>query len=58
MTDATDQERDAYHNDKMRKKQQAREKIMAGKTVERGLVIVHTGRARARPRRPWAWSAA
>ena len=48
MTDATDQERDAYHNDKMRKKQQAREKIMAGKTVERGLVIVHTGKGKGK----------
>jgi cob(I)alamin adenosyltransferase len=39
---------DAYHNEKMRKKQAAREKIMAGKTVERGLVIVHTGKGKGK----------
>ena len=39
---------DAYHNEKMRKKQVAREKIMAGKTVERGLVIVHTGKGKGK----------
>ncbi|MBV9512040.1 MAG: cob(I)yrinic acid a,c-diamide adenosyltransferase [Caulobacteraceae bacterium] len=39
---------DAYHNDKMRKKQAAREKIMAGKTVERGLVVVHTGKGKGK----------
>jgi cob(I)alamin adenosyltransferase len=43
MTDATETADDARHNDKMRKIQAARAKIMAGKTVERGLVIVHTG---------------
>ena len=39
---------DAYHKDKMRKKQAAREKIMAGKTLERGLVIVHTGKGKGK----------
>src|SRR5580698_2211898 len=39
---------DAYHNEKMRKKQAAREKIMAGKTVERGLFIVHTGKGKGK----------
>lgn len=39
---------DAYHNEKMRKKQVARQKIMAGKTVERGLVIVHTGKGKGK----------
>ncbi|HEX4181101.1 MAG TPA: cob(I)yrinic acid a,c-diamide adenosyltransferase [Caulobacteraceae bacterium] len=47
--DASDPaERDAYHNEKMRKKQAARDKIMAGKTVERGLVIVHTGKGKGK----------
>jgi cob(I)alamin adenosyltransferase len=36
-------ETDARHTEKMRKIQAARAKIMAGKTIERGLVIVHTG---------------
>jgi cob(I)alamin adenosyltransferase len=39
---------DAYHNAKMRKVQAAREKIMAGKTIERGLVIVHTGKGKGK----------
>lgn len=33
----------ARHNEKMKKKQAARAKIMAGKTDSKGLVIVHTG---------------
>ncbi|ATQ69535.1 MULTISPECIES: cob(I)yrinic acid a,c-diamide adenosyltransferase [Methylosinus] len=36
-------ETDDRHSEKMRKIQAARAKIMAGKTIERGLVIVHTG---------------
>ena len=55
MTDPADPEtaeagadRDAYHNEKMRKKQAARDKIMAGKTQERGLVIVHTGKGKGK----------
>src|SRR6202012_3429952 len=39
---------DAYHNEKMKKKQAAREKIMAGKTEEKGLVIVHTGKGKGK----------
>lgn len=39
MTDAEH----TRHNEKMKKIQAARAKIMSGKTVERGLVIVHTG---------------
>jgi cob(I)alamin adenosyltransferase len=39
---------EAHHSEKMRKKQAAREKIMAGKTVERGLVIVHTGKGKGK----------
>jgi cob(I)alamin adenosyltransferase len=31
------------HTDKMRKHKEARDKIMAGKTGEKGLLIVHTG---------------
>lgn len=39
MTD----DRDARHNDKMRRVQAARRVMMEGKTVEKGLLIVHTG---------------
>ena len=34
---------EAEHADKMRKRQAAHDKIVAAKTVEKGLVIVHTG---------------
>ena len=34
----------ARHSEKMAKKKQAREKLMATKTDEMGLVIVHTGK--------------
>jgi cob(I)alamin adenosyltransferase len=46
MTDAapeTEDEINRRHNEKMAKKKAARAKILAGKTEERGLVIVHTG---------------
>jgi len=46
MTDAADL--DAHHNEKMRKIKAARDKIMAGKTEERGLVIVHTGKGKGK----------
>jgi cob(I)alamin adenosyltransferase len=36
-------ERDAYHAEKMRKKKDARTRMLATKTEERGLLIVHTG---------------
>jgi cob(I)alamin adenosyltransferase len=44
----TEAERDAYHADKMRKKKAAREKILATKTAERGLLIVHTGKGKGK----------
>ncbi len=43
MTDDTER-----HNMKMAKKKAAREKIMAGKTEEKGLVIVHTGKGKGK----------
>jgi len=46
MTDAADL--DAHHTEKMRKIKAARDKIMAGKTEERGLVIVHTGKGKGK----------
>jgi len=41
-------ERDAYHAEKMRKKKDARTKILATKTEEKGLLIVHTGKGKGK----------
>lgn len=41
-------ERNAYHAEKMRKKKEARDKILATKTEERGLLIVHTGKGKGK----------
>ena len=38
----------ARHAEKMAKKKQAREKIMATKTDEKGLIIVHTGKGKGK----------
>ena len=43
MTDDVDR-----HNTKMAKKKAARDKIMATKTEEKGLVIVHTGKGKGK----------
>jgi len=49
MTDLkTEAERDAYHAEKMRKKKEARNKILATKTEEKGLLIVHTGKGKGK----------
>jgi cob(I)alamin adenosyltransferase len=41
---ATDQaDIDAHHNERMAKKKAARDRMMATKTVEKGLLVVHTG---------------
>ena len=39
---------DEQHNAKMKKKQAAHEKIMANKTQEKGLLIVHTGKGKGK----------
>ncbi|HEY4546836.1 MAG TPA: cob(I)yrinic acid a,c-diamide adenosyltransferase [Pedomonas sp.] len=39
---------DARHAEKMRKKKAARDKIMASKTHEKGLLIVHTGKGKGK----------
>lgn len=41
-------ELDARHAEKMRKKKAARDKIVAGKTIEKGLLIVHTGKGKGK----------
>jgi cob(I)alamin adenosyltransferase len=38
----------ARHAEKMAKKKNARDKIMAGKTEQRGLIIVHTGKGKGK----------
>ena len=38
----------ARHHEKMAKKKAARDRIMAGKTIERGLLIVHTGKGKGK----------
>jgi cob(I)alamin adenosyltransferase len=39
---------DERHNEKMKKKQESRDKIMAAKTREKGLLIVHTGKGKGK----------
>ncbi len=41
-------ELDARHAEKMKKKKAARDKIIATKTIEKGLVIVHTGKGKGK----------
>ena len=41
-------ERDAYHAEKMRKKKDARDRILSTKTDEKGLLIVHTGKGKGK----------
>lgn len=44
----SEQQLDARHAEKMKKKKAARDKIIATKTEERGLVIVHTGKGKGK----------
>ena len=46
-------ERDAYHAEKMKKKREARNKILATKTQEKGLLIVHTGKGKGKSTAAW-----
>ena len=46
--DMTDAELDARHAEKMKKKKAVRDKIVAGKTIEKGLIIVHTGKGKGK----------
>ncbi|MBJ3774350.1 cob(I)yrinic acid a,c-diamide adenosyltransferase [Acuticoccus mangrovi] len=39
---------DVRHAEKMRKKKEARDKILATKTIEKGLLIVHTGKGKGK----------
>jgi cob(I)alamin adenosyltransferase len=48
MKDRTEAELDSRHAEKMRKKKAARDKIVAAKTIEKGLLIVHTGKGKGK----------
>ena len=48
MKDISEAELDARHAQKMRKKKAARDKIVATKTVEKGLIVVHTGKGKGK----------
>lgn len=44
----TEEEINARHAEKMRRKKEARDKIIATKTIEKGLLIVHTGKGKGK----------
>ena len=44
----TEDELNARHAEKMRRKKEARDKIIATKTIEKGLLIVHTGKGKGK----------
>ncbi len=48
MSEIAEVERNRRHAEKMAKKKAAREKILATKTEERGLIIVHTGKGKGK----------
>jgi cob(I)alamin adenosyltransferase len=48
MKDMTESELDARHAEKMKKKKAARDKILTTKTIEKGLLIVHTGKGKGK----------
>lgn len=48
MKDMSEAALDARHAEKMRKKKAARDKIIATKTIEKGLLIVHTGKGKGK----------
>ena len=47
-SDMTPEQLDARHTEKMKKKKASREKILATKTIEKGLLIVHTGKGKGK----------
>ena len=48
MSETPETDRDREHREKMARRKAARDKIMATKTEERGLVIVHTGKGKGK----------
>jgi cob(I)alamin adenosyltransferase len=49
----SEEEINAKHAEKMRRKKEARDKIIATKTVEKGLLIVHTGKGKGKSTAAW-----
>ena len=47
-SEMSDEELDRRHAEKMAKKKAARDKILATKTIEKGLLIVHTGKGKGK----------
>ncbi len=47
-SEMSEAELDARHTEKMRRKKEARNKILATKTTEKGLIIVHTGKGKGK----------
>ena len=48
LKNMSEEELNARHAEKMKKKKAARDKIIATKTIEKGLVIVHTGKGKGK----------
>lgn len=48
MAEETEAERDQRHAEKMRKRKAARDRMLATKTIEKGLLIVHTGKGKGK----------
>ena len=48
LANMSDEELNARHADKMKKKKAARDKIIATKTREKGLIMVHTGKGKGK----------
>lgn len=48
LKNMSEEELNARHADKMKKKKAARDKIIATKTIEKGLVIVHSGKGKGK----------
>lgn len=48
LKNMSEEELNARHTDKMKKKKAARDKIIATKTIEKGLVMVHTGKGKGK----------
>lgn len=48
LKNMTEEELNARHAEKMKKKKAARDKIIATKTIEKGLVMVHTGKGKGK----------
>ena len=48
MADQTQEDLNKRHAEKMKKKKAARDKILATKTIEKGLLMVHTGKGKGK----------